>query len=207
MSQVKFFKGSSTLSSITSPQDGGFYVSTAGGIGVTDGSTVKQVASMVSYENSNSMSSYGAAPKIGTITIDGINTDLYFPYDGYLYVKGLTEVSVSSILPTDSHFKYVVLISWTKQSGTTTVDTYYACSTFHSAQVISGSGSTCSVGTPVYLPTSTSATSNTLMVPMFNNKTKTLSWVNPVTLNSQTISSGCTVKVYQLLAKAGYSTY
>lgn len=207
MSQVKFFKGSSKLSSITSPQEGGFYVSTSGGIGVTDGSTVKQVASMVSYENSNSMSSYGAAPKIGTITIDGTKTDLYFPYDGYLYVKGLTEVNLSSVLPNNSYFKYIVLVTWNKQSGTTTVDTYYACSTFHLAPVASGSGSTCSIGTPVYLPASTSATSNTLMVPMFNNKTKTLSWVNPVTLNSQTISSGCTVKVYQQLAKAGYSTY
>lgn len=207
MSQVKFFKGSSKLSSIISPQDGGFYVSTAGGIGVTDGSTVKQVASMVSYENSNNMSAYGAAPRIGTITIDGTNTDLYFPYDGYLYVKGLSEVELSSVLPNNSMFKYVVLVSWTKQSGTTTFDTYFACSTFHLAPVVSGSGSTCSVGTPVYLPASTSAASNTLMAPMFNNKTKTLTWVNPVTLNSQTISSTCTVKVYQQLAKAGYSAY
>lgn len=207
MSQVKFFQGSSKLSSITSPQEGGFYVSTSGGIGVTNGSTVKQVASMVSYVNSNSMSSYGAAPKIGTITIDGTNTDLYFPYDGYLYIKGLTEVSVSSILPNDSHFKYIVLVTWNKMTGTSTFETYYVCSTFHTSIVASGSSSTRSVGTPVYLPASTSATSNTLMAPMFNNNTKTLSWVNPVTLASQSISSDCTVKVYQQLAKAGYSTY
>lgn len=207
MSQVKFFKGSSKLSSITNPQDGGLYVSTAGGIGVTAGSTVKQVASMVSYKNSNSMSSYGVAPKIGTITIDGTDTDLYFPYDGYLYVKGLSEVTLSSLVPSDSKFKYFVLVTWSKQTGTSTVDTFVTCSTFHLTSVVSGSGSTYSVGTPVYLPASTSATSNSLMAPMFNNKTKELSWVNPVTLTSQTISSHCTVKVYQLLAKAGYSTY
>lgn len=207
MSQVKFFQGSSKLSAITSPQEGGFYVSTAGGIGVTSGSTVKQVASMVSYVNSNSMSSYGAAPKIGTITIDGTNTDLYFPYDGYLYIKGLSEISVSSIIPSNSHFKYVVLVQWNKMTGTSTYETYLACSTFYVTAATSGSSSTRSVGTPVYLPASTSATSNTLMAPMFNNNTKSLSWVNPITLNAQAISSGCIVKVYQLLAKAGYSTY
>lgn len=185
MSQVKFFKGSSKLSSITHPQDGGFYVSTAGGIGVTAGATVKEVTSLVKCSASQSNSGLGN-PLIGSVTINGVETEFYQPLTT-MYSYGIAETS--TIGYGDNQWWLIsAKIQIINTSGYRRV-TSIVCTADDTVKCY---------GTPCYIPTGGGTPQ--LVVPVVdggNPDPTRVYWINPISGSSMAVV--CTdIKYYKI---------
>lgn len=187
MSQVKFFQGSSTLSSITSPQEGGFYVSTSGGIGVTSGSNVKEVASLVTCSASQSNSGPGN-PLIGSVTINGVETEFYLPLTT-MYSYGIAETTTIG---------YGDNLWWLISAQIQIINTSgYRRVT---SVVCTADDQVKCYGTPCYIPTNTSSGTPQLVVPVVDRDTRDVTrvyWVDPISGSSITVV--CTdIKYYKI---------
>lgn len=174
MSQVKFFQGSSKLSSITSPQEGGFYVSTSGGIGVTSGSTVKQVASLVTCSASQSNSGLGN-PLIGSVTINGVETEFYLPLTT-MYSYGIS----------DQGRCFYSENQWWLLSARINIINTTGYRRVTSVICVADDQSKC-YGTPCYVPDLGGTPQLAVPVIDRDNSSGSVSWVDPISGKSLTV--------------------